>query len=527
MCSLFQGAILFCLLTTACKMKNEINSLPRNQSLPLFQPHAPVSTFTCEIEAMKIPIVDAQAAAWFAEAIKLDDPNIYYENLDCKRITELTRKAAERHHWKAMINLASLYLEGRDPPHGTQDALKIIEDAMRLGIPAAYDRMGTYFMNGTGVDTDATRAYAFWQKAAYMGSPEAMTFLEEKLFSVPAMERPGEWSNKPLGKAMLQCAFGQGYGPAARDLAAYYILPAYQNPTREEKALALRILHEGVKLGCEDCANNLSIEFSEPENLADTLVPFIDKARAKRYDLLGDALGFDPRDRFPNLDKILPLPPAKLPPWNGDRDTLLSGARGVSPPPSVPKPTAASGLTKRHFLDAAFLLRPSGQTSRNGLVPLAGYWRPTAEHLPELMRTRLTAVPSRLYQQGEPFELFPLSSAEGWGYMKGVLWQHLLTIDHHLNEIQPRAAAGLTRTVARPVSLSYCKADAMCPITGTWQPWVHNEHPMVEIVNGHWRQKWLLAGQPFPHPQRDWLLELPASDVSWHLMDDAPVNINQ
>jgi hypothetical protein len=39
-----------------------------------------------------------------------------------------------------MLNLASLYVEGRDPSHGMK-AVQLVEKAMRLGIPA-YDRMG-------------------------------------------------------------------------------------------------------------------------------------------------------------------------------------------------------------------------------------------------------------------------------------------------------------------------------------------------------------------------------------------------
>jgi hypothetical protein len=41
-----------------------------------------------------------------------------------------------------MLNLASLYVEGRDPSHGNEEAVQLVEKAMRLGIPAAYDRMG-------------------------------------------------------------------------------------------------------------------------------------------------------------------------------------------------------------------------------------------------------------------------------------------------------------------------------------------------------------------------------------------------
>jgi hypothetical protein len=67
--------------------------LPRNQSLPLFNPHAP--DFICEIEASKVPPIDAQAEDWFLEARALEDPEIFVEDRDYKKIVDLTRQAAE------------------------------------------------------------------------------------------------------------------------------------------------------------------------------------------------------------------------------------------------------------------------------------------------------------------------------------------------------------------------------------------------------------------------------------------------
>ncbi|RYF29960.1 MAG: sel1 repeat family protein [Cytophagaceae bacterium] len=151
------------------------HNFPRNEELPLFNPHR--SNFKCEIETTKVPPVDAQAEKWFLEAQALDDPDTWEEDRNYKKIVQLTRQAAERRHWKAMLNLASLYLEHRDPPHGEIDALALVEQAMRLGIPAAYDRMGTYYMNNVGVSQDSTKAHAFWQKAAEMGNPQAMAYL--------------------------------------------------------------------------------------------------------------------------------------------------------------------------------------------------------------------------------------------------------------------------------------------------------------------------------------------------------------
>ena len=50
---------------------------------------------------------------------------------------------------------------------------------------------------------------------------------------------------------------------------------------------------------------------------------------------------------------------------------------------------------------------------------------------------------------------------------------------------------------------------------------------MQTVVNQYWRQAWIVAGQRFPDPQRDWKLDVPASDVSWHLMDSVGIDICQ
>jgi hypothetical protein len=56
-------------------------------------------------------------------------------------------------------------------------------------------------------------------------------------------------------------------------------------------------------------------------------------------------------------------------------------------------------------------------------------------------------------------------------------------------------------------------------MTGTWQPWVHKDNPLHNFINQYWRQSWLRAGQLFPDQVSDWMLDVPAGQISWHLMD--------
>ena len=80
----------------------------RNLELQVFNPH--MTDFTCEVEVRKVPPIDPRAEVLFGEASALEAPDQIVEP-DFTKIVQLTRMAAERRHWKAMLNLATLYLE--------------------------------------------------------------------------------------------------------------------------------------------------------------------------------------------------------------------------------------------------------------------------------------------------------------------------------------------------------------------------------------------------------------------------------
>lgn len=496
----------------------------RSRSLPLFNPHMP--SFDCAIEASKLPPLDAQAEAWFFESRALENPQIFLQDRNPQQMVHFTRLAAQRNHWKAVLNLASYYAEGGDPANGQADAVELVERAMKLGIPAAYDRMGTYYKNATGVRGDRTRAYALWQKAALMGNPDAMAFLGKNMGAAEDNPAKAYWANRPVALKMLTCSVGQGHGQAAYLLSLKLEVPARREPTRGERELAFRVLHQGVKLGCEDCANSLFIEFDSPFSLAKMLVPFIDKARAERYGILGDALFFDRDRRFPNLDKVLPLPPATIPPWNGDRDTLVRAAMGVTPVASLNIPVIPPN-SSRFFVPPEFVLRKTDITIQAPSAPYEGYWRPlTAAKLPVADAQHKPIQPG-LYKQDEPFSKFFIDGTKPETLIPDVTWEYWVTAWHAEDVVEPRAPMHLIRHVPRPQPFLSLGAGEICTKTGTWQPWLPANHPMAGAVNQHWRQAWVVAGQPFPQPKTDWWLDIPATDITWHLMDDAPVDINR
>ena len=520
---------LFSMSLSACQAKEPpVQPLPRNEKPPLFQPH--MADFPCKIEAAAVPPIDAQADQWFRESLALDSADIYTDDKDYQSIVRLMQQAAQRRHWKAMLNLASLYIERRDRGRGVEDAVKLVEEAMRLGVPAAYDRMGTYYINGTGVRRDATRAYAFWQKAALMGNPQAMAYLGDKLRAVSDDIMPGYWSNIPIAIKMLECSLAQGYGPAADPLRYLYMEPMAPDgkiageANVETRRRALQVLHQGVKLGCSVCAVDLSIEFGRPFKPSQMFAPFIDKARSERYRVLARALEFNPDFRFPNLDQVLPLPPATIPAWNGERRTLLEAAMGVnlSSLSSLEKDSLQSNDLQ--IADGVYNLWQTSEISREIYSPCSGYWQPTVSGHPELVQQQVAGIRPRCYEIGDIFKIPYFIDKKLISSGLPVIWRRWVTMENDNRIARFKTVQGATREVAHTLTLMQCQPDAICPVSGVWQPWIDPTHSLHGTISQYWRQSWVLEGQSFPDPVHDWRLDVPAHLITWHLMDAQGVN---
>ena len=195
------------------KLTTAMSDLPRYEKLPLFDPHR--KDFNCVYEAQQVPPLDPQAEMWFQQALALDDPSVPIDRIDYAKMYRLYLQAAERNHWKAMLNLASLILSKRPgvPQQDPEAAIQWVEKAMKLNIPDAYDRMGVYHLNRMVKGGDATSAYAFFQRAADMGAQQQWRFWGIRC-PEPMMTRAGNFGgiyplrarcwNVPLRKVMVR-----------------------------------------------------------------------------------------------------------------------------------------------------------------------------------------------------------------------------------------------------------------------------------------------------------------------------------
>lgn len=234
------------------------------------------------------------------------------------RILADVTNAADQGDWGARALLAHFYLEGLGPLESNNvlnpDPYKAVEIA-RMAAEARqpwglYDLGVAYEYGYGGAHYDLDLAWAYYLRAAELGSPEAQMALAE------AYREAGREGDRA---AMLRCAYRQGHGPAAYALA----LTAGATHRHQE---AIFLYQEGVKFGSIDCARDLEIMFSQwywgrgsdkKKETLNSLGIAVDQERQKRYIEIYDALQINPDLKLSRLDQVLPLPPAKLPVWLG------------------------------------------------------------------------------------------------------------------------------------------------------------------------------------------------------------------
>jgi len=508
------------------KHDSQDKALPRFTKLEAFNPHR--LDFACKHEANVNPSISAEAEALFQQALMLDNHELWPQQRDYVKIAVLYEQAMNLGHWKAQFNLAGLYLTGVGVLQDLEKAIALTEDLMQKGVPAAWDNMGAYYMGGVGpLEQDATVAYAFWQKAADMGSMAAQTYIGAKLMAA-SDQSPEAWANRRVGMKMLECAYAQGYGRAGYELGLDYTVQSHGDKTK--KASALRYFHGAAKLGSERAANFLGSDFGASSLSTINVVTELDKFRSERYMVIGNALYRNPDLRFPNLDKVLPLPPAKLPIWDGNEETLINAAKAVVPKPTTPpRPVAPPAPVRigRASAPEGWRLPDKSQQSvapqyESTAAPLGGYW------IARLMRSvterhqawNAAQVPLR-YEQGEFFD----RSRPGLRDDDGRIQFHYLgqSVEQALPPAMtehPLVARGIGRYGDLALLPRECNGQFPCPQTGIWSASVSQSHPSSSVFNQWHRQAYVTRGSSFPDPKAGHLA-IGREELTWYWLEQA------
>jgi uncharacterized protein len=331
--------------------------------------------FTCAYEKDAIPPRDPEADQLYVHARWLRKNNLLKEDpLLYPKIERLIRISTAYGHDKANLELRDMIIRGdaySDNPR--KEVIDLTEDLIKRGIPGGFYDMAYYLETGYGVKQDEDLARKYQRKAADLGNPEAQYAIGDKLtgFDDPDLRK--------IGETMWRCAAEQGHGVAARELGIWLSNGRYTE--------ALQAFQLGVKAGDSSSASFLYHGFNGPkeDDRVDYLGQQKDEARVRRYKAIWSQLAdYDYlHPKVPEIDQIVPLPPAKLPPWNGKLKWVEERKLNIEPPlPSkerIAEMANAKGLnpmTGRPFLS----LQKSGG----------------AEAEPESPKLKTTAIPSFL-----------------------------------------------------------------------------------------------------------------------------------
>jgi len=285
----------------------------------------PDADFNCAKEADHIPPRDPEAEQLYQHARWLrrnnllkDDPAVY------PAIERLVRIATAYGHDKANLALRGMLKNGQaQSPNPIKESVDLVEDLIQRGIPGGYHDMGNYLMQGDGVVGDVELGKRYYRKAADLGSPDAQYLIGDQL--IDTRRHPPEVV--VIGLQMLRCAAEQGHTEAAVGLGVYI----YEEKPKE----AMEAYQLGTKAGSSQCASWMELGFKllDPKEIG-YLGVTPDPERARRYEIITkflsdyDYLG----PKIPEIDEIVPLPPAKLPPWDGKFKWLEEHKANVPPP---------------------------------------------------------------------------------------------------------------------------------------------------------------------------------------------------
>jgi TPR repeat protein len=337
---------------------------------PLSQIRANLA-FTCRHERMPEASADSDQlfkyARWLQKNNQLkQDPTVDVE------VERLYRIATEHQHYKASINLINGAFRGHFTLR-SEEFLRLSQELIDAEVASGYYFIAILLQQGAaGLREDPEMALRYYRKAADEGSALAQALVADKLAPIDIAP--------DIARQMRRCAAEQGNGEAARALGVHLsVAHSYQE--------AVEVFQLGVAAGDETSAGYLDDGFRGPAS-TDTLNYLgqeKDLERAERYKTIWRILArySYASPKVPEINEIVPLPPAELPPWDGKLQWLEE--RKANIPPPKPSEALIHQLARDKHLDPAtgrptpesphFVYLDSPPICVSGEpCPRAGYW---------------------------------------------------------------------------------------------------------------------------------------------------------
>ncbi|AZC34246.1 hypothetical protein C4K38_6331 [Pseudomonas chlororaphis subsp. piscium] len=253
--------------------------------------------FKCVHEKDIAPPLDQQADQWFKQARVLSKER----PADWSKVASLYQQAVEKNHWKAMHNLAELYLRGDGVSKDTNKAIDLYMRMVELEVPLGYYDMGVMVQRGIGGTQSDKNTMQYLIKAADLGSPQALTHIGYLYVY--------EKNNDQLGLKFLKCAEKQNYVDAA------YKLASYNSNIDKNYPVAMHYYQRATALGMRKAALVIESTFADGD-----LGYIKDKKIALAYSDISSQLYKKPELRFPDLAKEHPLPAHPIQGYHADKD---------------------------------------------------------------------------------------------------------------------------------------------------------------------------------------------------------------
>ena len=397
--------ILSCLLLTGCGVPD--SEPKRGASIASLEEIKENLAFICKHETLPAATADTDVlfkyARWLQKNNQLkQDPATDVE------VGRLYRIAAENGHFKANINLQNDSLRGKFRLHG-HEHLRFSQALIDADVATGYYFVSLFLKNGIAdLKQDTEMSLRYLRKAADEGSAQAQYEIGDAL--APSSRAPD------VARQMRRCAAEQGHGDAALELAVNL-------QGRREYGAALAAFQMGIAAGDETSAGWLDDSFRgpEPTDELDYLDLPKDLERAERYKTIWRILArySYAHPKVPEINDILPLPPAKLPPWDGKLQWLE--AREANIPPEKPSLELIQRLTHdlkldpdtgkpmpgaKDFSQAHLTAAPCVAGSQ---CPVSGYWQ-VVEY--PTLRTSDGHPVIRHFEQGETFPVVQMQYEE-------------------------------------------------------------------------------------------------------------------
>ncbi|WP_426114511.1 SEL1-like repeat protein [Pseudomonas sp. DSP3-2-2] len=331
--------LLSCLLLAACDNNGGLTHLNKDIPMNPFTEAKARLAFTCGHEKIPAPPAEADALFQYARWLQKNNQLKQDKTVDAE-VERLYRIATENGHYKANINLQNGSMRGHFKVSGDEH-LRLSQNLIDAGVATGYYFVGIFLKQGAaGLKQDPEMALRYFRKAADTGSAQAQYDVGAKLAPIDIAPN--------IARQLRRCAAEQGHGEAANALGI-------DLSTDGNYEQALEAFQLGVSAGEESSASRLGKGFRGPK--PDDRLYYLDQQedleRTERYKKIWRILAnySYANPKVPEINEIVPLPPAPLPTWDGKLQWVE--ARKANVPPEKPSEALIRELAKAKVLDPA------------------------------------------------------------------------------------------------------------------------------------------------------------------------------